>query len=97
MIEGEVLSELKAKEILRSWAKGSYSPKKKLKEHKQISGQKEISKFVDKAIKDNPKAVGDYKSGEKNALNFLIGQVMRLSNKRADFATAKKLLEKKLK
>ena len=49
------------------------------------------------SAKDNQNALNDYKSGKKEALNFLIGQVMKTSNKRADFAVAKSLLEKRLK
>ena len=43
------------------------------------------------------KSVQDYKSGEVKALNFLIGQVMQATNKRADFQIVKSLLEKELK
>ncbi len=98
MIEKKELTELKAKDILRSWAeKNSYSPKKGIKKHKQISKEQDIEKFVDKIIGEHPKAVKDYKSGEFNALNFLIGQVMKISDKRADYKTSKEILEKKLK
>jgi len=48
-------------------------------------------------INENEKAVSDYKNGEAKAINFLIGQVMKLSNKRADFNTARITLEKLLK
>jgi aspartyl-tRNA(Asn)/glutamyl-tRNA(Gln) amidotransferase subunit B len=95
LIEKGKLTELKAKDILRSWKEKSTSPKSK--EHSQISDSGEIEKIVDKVIKENEKAVNDFKSGNKNSLNFLVGQVMRLSNKRADFKTAKDILEKKLK
>ena len=95
LIDKGKLTELKAKDILRGWKEKSTSPKSK--EHSQISDSKEIEKIVDKVIKENKKAVDDFKSGNKNSLNFLVGQVMRLSNKRADFKTAKDILEKKLK
>ena len=39
----------------------------------------------------------DYKSGLKGAINFLVGAVMKYSNKRADFKLAKELLEEELK
>ena len=97
LIESGALTELKAKDILRNWKDGSYSPKTKLKSLSSISDKGKIEKIVDKIIKENKKAVSDFKAGEKNALNFLIGQVMRKSDKRADFKTAKHLLEKKLK
>ncbi len=37
----------------------------------------EIIKFCKEAIEENPKAVEDYLSGKKQALNFLVGQVMK--------------------
>ncbi|GAI13163.1 unnamed protein product [marine sediment metagenome] len=47
-------------------------------------------------IKENKKAVDDYKSGKTWAINFLVGQIMRLTDKRADFNVAKKILKEKL-
>ena len=77
----------------------------KLKEILSIKDKKGISKIKDseikplciKVIKENPKAVEDYKNGEEKSLNFLIGKIMSLSNKRADFKTAKDELLKLLK
>uniref|UniRef100_A0A7J2TJH3 Aspartyl/glutamyl-tRNA(Asn/Gln) amidotransferase subunit B n=1 Tax=Archaeoglobus fulgidus TaxID=2234 RepID=A0A7J2TJH3_ARCFL len=44
----------------------------------------EIEKFCREAIEENPKAVQDYYSGKKQALNFLVGQVMKKTRGRAD-------------
>jgi aspartyl-tRNA(Asn)/glutamyl-tRNA(Gln) amidotransferase subunit B len=96
LVEKKTITELKAKEILRQFIPKSFSPKAEAKKHAKISGKSEIDKFIKEAIKKNPQAAEDYKSGKKESINFLIGQVMRLSNKRADFKTAKELLEKAL-
>ncbi len=96
LIEKKIITELKAKDILRSWNEESTSPKKHIKSASTISNKDEIEKLAKKVIKENSKAVSDFKSGQQNALNFLVGQVMRLSNKRADFKTAKDILEKLL-
>jgi aspartyl-tRNA(Asn)/glutamyl-tRNA(Gln) amidotransferase subunit B len=95
-VDEKKLTELKAKDILRSWKEKS-SPVD-IKGETIISDTKEIEKIVEQVLKDktNEKAIQDYKSGNPQTINFLIGQVMKLSNKRADFANAKKLLEKKL-
>ena len=95
LIEDKKITELKAKDILRGWKEKSYSLKNS-KQHSLIS-EKEIKNIINKVIQENPKAVSDYKSGQEKSLNFLIGQVMRLSEKRADFKTAKENLEKELK
>jgi len=97
LIELELVTPLKAKEILRRFIPESFSPKKEVKKHKRISGKTEIQKIAKQVIKQNPKAVQDYKGGEPNAINFLIGQVMKASDKRADFKTAREILMKELK
>lgn len=92
-IEDKKITELKAKDILRSWGNGSKQVDTKSQE--AISDKDEIETFIEKAIKQNEKAWTDYKSGNSQALNFIIGSVMKLSNKRADYQTVKKLLEKR--
>ena len=95
LIEKKKITELNAKDILRSWKTGS----KEVKANKvgKIQDAGELKSIIEKVIKDNSKAVDDFKAGNPQTLNFLIGQVMKLSNKRADFKTAKELLEKTLK
>jgi len=44
----------------------------------------------------NPKAVLDYKAGRIEALDYLVGAVMRESKGRADPKLTRKLLEKLL-
>ncbi|MFH1325455.1 MAG: Asp-tRNA(Asn)/Glu-tRNA(Gln) amidotransferase subunit GatB [archaeon] len=97
MVEENILTGLKAKEILNKFIPKSFSPRKEIKKHTRISSEKEIEKQVDLVIKESQKAVSDFKSGNENALNFLIGKVMEKTQKRADYKTAKEILEKKLK
>lgn len=44
----------------------------------------DLSAIVGKVISANPEAVSDYHSGKKEALNFLMGQVMKETRGRAD-------------
>lgn len=97
LIETKTLTELKAKDILRTWKEKSESPKKSADSQSQISDDKQIKEWAKQAIKENPKAVEDFKTGQQQALNFLIGKVMQLSNKRANYQKAKETLEKELK
>jgi len=97
LIEKNQITELKAKDILRSWKEKSSSPKQQGEKHSQISDKIEIQKLAQKIIRENSKAVEDYKAGKTESLNFLIGQIMRLSNKRADYKTVRDVLEKELK
>lgn len=94
LIDEKKITELKAKEILRTWKEKSESPKSEAKKNSQISDSAEIEKIAKIILKENSKAVADYKSGKKESLNFLIGQLMQKTNKRADFKTAREVLER---
>ena len=50
----------------------------------------------EEAIKNNPKAVKDYLDGNKEALHFLMGQVMKLTRGRAEPRKVAKILKEKL-
>jgi aspartyl-tRNA(Asn)/glutamyl-tRNA(Gln) amidotransferase subunit B len=56
----------------------------------------DLEKLVAGVIEQNAEAVRDYVSGRKEALNFLIGQVLRASRGKADPRAVKRLLEEKL-
>jgi aspartyl-tRNA(Asn)/glutamyl-tRNA(Gln) amidotransferase subunit B len=56
-----------------------------------------VEKFCDEAIAANPGPVADFKAGKGAALNFLKGQVMKLSKGKANPALAGEILERKLK
>jgi aspartyl-tRNA(Asn)/glutamyl-tRNA(Gln) amidotransferase subunit B len=51
---------------------------------------------VDQVIAANPGPAADFKAGKVSALNFLKGQVMKLSKGKANPALAGEILEKKL-
>ena len=63
---------------------------------KQESDTGAIEGFVDVVIADTPGPVADFKAGIVSALNFLKGQVMKLSKGKANPALAGEILEKKL-
>lgn len=97
LIKENKLTPLKAKQILNEFIPKSFSPKEKLKEATRITDKDEIKKFCQQAIKNNKKAAEDYKQGKKESLNFLLGEVMKLSKRRADFKIAKDVLVEMLK
>ncbi len=63
----------------------------------QVSDTAAIEKFCDDAIAANANSVADYKSGKVAALNFLKGQVMKLSKGKANPNLVGEILERKLK
>ena len=42
-----------------------------------LSGEDPIVKAAQEAIAEQPQAVADFQAGKKEALNFLVGQVMK--------------------
>jgi len=63
----------------------------------QVSDTGAIEKYCDDAIAANPGPAADFKAGKVAALNFLKGQVMKLSKGKANPALVGEILEKKLK
>ena len=63
----------------------------------QVSDAGAIEKLCDQAIAANPGPASDYRAGKVAALNFLKGQVMKLSKGKANPALAGEILERKLK
>jgi aspartyl-tRNA(Asn)/glutamyl-tRNA(Gln) amidotransferase subunit B len=63
----------------------------------QLSDTGAIEKICDEVIAANPKPASDFKSGNAASLNFLKGQVMKLSKGKANPQLAGEILERKLK
>jgi aspartyl-tRNA(Asn)/glutamyl-tRNA(Gln) amidotransferase subunit B len=62
----------------------------------QVSDTDAIEKLCDDAIAANPGPAADFRAGKVAALNFLKGQVMKLSKGKANPALAGEILERKL-
>jgi aspartyl-tRNA(Asn)/glutamyl-tRNA(Gln) amidotransferase subunit B len=63
----------------------------------QVSDTGAIEAFCDQVIAANPKPAADFKAGNAASLNFLKGQVMKLSKGQANPQLAGEILERKLK
>jgi aspartyl-tRNA(Asn)/glutamyl-tRNA(Gln) amidotransferase subunit B len=62
----------------------------------RLDDKAELKKIIDIIITENPKAVSDYQNGKTNILGFLVGQVMKHSQGKADPQTVSRLLLEKL-
>ena len=78
--------------------KKDFSPKEFVESQQlgKIDDKKEIQKMCSEAIKENPKAAADFKSGKEESLHFLFGQVMRKTNGKAEPKVVKEELKKLL-
>jgi aspartyl-tRNA(Asn)/glutamyl-tRNA(Gln) amidotransferase subunit B len=62
----------------------------------QISDTGALEEIVAKVLAANPNAVADLRKGKKEAMGFLIGQVMRQTKGKANAKVVTELLKKKL-
>jgi aspartyl-tRNA(Asn)/glutamyl-tRNA(Gln) amidotransferase subunit B len=63
----------------------------------QITDEEEIRKIVQQVIGTNPKAWKDLLAGKERALGFLIGQVMRKSQGKANPRIVNKIIKEQMK
>jgi len=96
------LSSTSAKALLTALFKEGLKPENietyaKEQGYIQVSDQKEIEQIVKNVIADNPKAAGDVKNGEPKAIGFLVGQVMKASQGKANPTLASELIKSQLK
>jgi aspartyl-tRNA(Asn)/glutamyl-tRNA(Gln) amidotransferase subunit B len=95
MIKDKKVTPKAAKKIIEKMPKNTESPSKIAEKMGLIgvSDEESVMKAVKQAIDENPQAVSDYHEGKKGAMNFLIGQVMRLTRGKADPGETSKFLK----
>jgi aspartyl-tRNA(Asn)/glutamyl-tRNA(Gln) amidotransferase subunit B len=62
----------------------------------QISDTSEIESIVERVIAENPGPVDNYRSGQKKAIGFLVGQVMKATKGQANPRLVNQTLQQKL-
>jgi aspartyl-tRNA(Asn)/glutamyl-tRNA(Gln) amidotransferase subunit B len=99
LIEAKTISNSAAQQVFAEMFETGKAPAAIVQEKglAQVSDTGAIEKFCDEAIAANPSSVADYQAGKVAALNFLKGQVMKLSKGKANPALAGEILERKLK
>jgi aspartyl-tRNA(Asn)/glutamyl-tRNA(Gln) amidotransferase subunit B len=98
LIQNKKVTPKAAKKIIEKMPKNLDSPAKIAEQLGLIgvSDKESVLKAVKQAIEENPQAVSDYHEGKKGAMNFLIGQVMRLTRGKADPGETAKFLSEAL-
>jgi aspartyl-tRNA(Asn)/glutamyl-tRNA(Gln) amidotransferase subunit B len=98
LVSDDKLSSSAAKEVLAEISISGDDPEKVAisKQLIQVSDEGEIAKIVAKVLSDNPKAAEDVKNGETKAIGFLVGQVMKASQGKANPSLAQELIKKQL-
>jgi aspartyl-tRNA(Asn)/glutamyl-tRNA(Gln) amidotransferase subunit B len=99
LVESGKISTKIAQDVFSAMFESGMAPGKIVEERglAQVSDSGAIEAFCDQAIAANPGPAADFKAGKGAALNFLKGQVMRLSKGKANPGLAGEILERKLK
>ena len=89
------ISSAGAKIVFEEMFRTGADPSEIIKEKNllQVSDSLELEVIIKKIIEANPKPVEDYKKGAENALQFLVGQVMKETRGRAKPEIAQKILK----
>jgi len=95
--EGRLSGRL-AKEVLEESFLSGKRPAEIVEEKglMQISDKQRLLDLIHEVIKDNPGAIDDYKGGNKKAIAFLVGQVMKRTRGQANPQLLTELLKKEL-
>ena len=98
LVEGKTISNSAAQTVFAEMFATGKSPAAIVQEKglAQVSDTGAIEKFCDDVIAANPGPANDFRSGKVAALNFLKGQVMKLSKGKANPGMAGEVLERKL-
>ena len=98
MVADNKLSSTAAKEVLAEILKTDADPEQvaEAKNLLQVSDEGAIAEIVAQVLADNSKAAEDVKNGEMKAIGFITGQVMKLSQGKANPALAQQLIKKQL-
>ncbi|AWX32640.1 Asp-tRNA(Asn)/Glu-tRNA(Gln) amidotransferase subunit GatB [Methanosphaera sp. BMS] len=98
LIESKQVTPEAAHKLIEQMPGNDKTPTEIGKEMDIIGGVSDdaVSDAINQAIDENPQAIEDYKAGKENAVNFLVGQVMRLTRGKANAGEANKLIREKL-
>ncbi|MCD6434311.1 MAG: Asp-tRNA(Asn)/Glu-tRNA(Gln) amidotransferase subunit GatB [Candidatus Diapherotrites archaeon] len=98
LLQENKITEKTAKEAMINYVHKKETPKKFIERNNLLIefDTKEIEDIVDAVFAEHKKAVDDYKKGKKEAINFLVGQVMRIAKGKAEPRIVRKIIIKKL-
>jgi aspartyl-tRNA(Asn)/glutamyl-tRNA(Gln) amidotransferase subunit B len=99
LVENKTISNSAAQQVFAQMFETGQSPSAIVQEKglAQVSDTGAIEKLCDEVITAHPGPAADFKAGKAAALNFLKGQVMKLSKGKANPAVVGEILERKLK
>ncbi len=86
------ITDRNAEMVIRKMVEEKKPPRVLIKKYGFGKAKLDLDKIVKTVLNNNRRAAEDYKKGEKKALHFLVGQVMRETRGRADARDIKKAI-----
>ncbi|NLA75554.1 MAG: Asp-tRNA(Asn)/Glu-tRNA(Gln) amidotransferase GatCAB subunit B, partial [Deltaproteobacteria bacterium] len=98
MLAGDEINANAAREVLAYMFDSNESPESIVKSRGfvQVSDTAELEDLIDQVLSQQPAAVEDVKAGQDKAIGFLVGQIMKISQGKANPKRVKDLLVKRL-
>ncbi len=98
LIYKDKMSSKVAKEVLKEMFNTGGDPSQIIKDKglTELEDESEIELMIEMVIKENPKAVEDYRQGKEASFKFLIGGIMAKTKGRANPKVIEKILKEKL-
>jgi aspartyl-tRNA(Asn)/glutamyl-tRNA(Gln) amidotransferase subunit B len=93
LLAGDKITEQSGVEVIRTILDEGGTPDEVVAAKGLLkAGSDLVTAAVEEAINENPRAVEDYRSGKQEAVNFLMGQVMKKTKGRADAKEVRKMI-----
>jgi aspartyl-tRNA(Asn)/glutamyl-tRNA(Gln) amidotransferase subunit B len=98
LVDSKKINSKIAKDLVTRMWNGDGSPKAIVEREglAQTSDPTAVEKLVSDVLAANEKSVADYKAGKTNVMGFLVGQVMKASQGKADPALVNTVMKQKL-
>ncbi len=98
LVDGGTINGKIAKSVFKDMYKTGKNPKDIVNDKGlvQITDRSALEGIVEDVVKNNPKAVEQYKSGKKNTIGFFVGQVMKATKGKANPKLVNEILVQKL-
>ena len=99
LIEDSVISDIQAREIFTKMLEKTISPTILVEESdiRLISDENLLRQFVLEVFDENPKSIVDFKNGNQRALEFIVGQVMKKTNGKANPSITSAIVSEEIK
>ena len=98
LVNDGIINSSMGKQVFEEMFKTGKKPAQIVEEKdlKQNDNADEILALVQKIIVENPKPVADFKGGNKKAMTFFVGQVMKATKGKANPKTVNELVKAEL-